>query len=128
MNKRLMKVLIKLRTYRNFVVASINICQKNINSLMLIKFLWFRCCLVNKYMRACGYDYENVNVVLVYFAITDVMPASSAFPSTIFNSGRLSQMWLNSAWERTCEFRQTKKLKTLTFETYNSMCKYDKLE
>ena len=37
MNKRLMKVLIKLRTYRNFVVASINICQKNINSLMLIK-------------------------------------------------------------------------------------------
>ena len=125
MNKRLMKVLIKLRTYRNFVVASINVCEKNINSLILIKFLWFRCCLVNKYMRACGY--ENVNVASVYFAITDVMPAS-AFPSTIFNSGRLSRMWHNFALQRTFEFRRTRNLKTLTFETYNSMCKYDKLE
>ena len=126
MNKRLMKVLIKLLTHRNFVVASINICQTNINSLILIRFLWFRCCLVNKYMRACGY--ENVNVALVYFAITDVMPASSAFPSTIFNSGRLSQIRHYPIWGRTPEFRLTRNLKTLTFETYNSMCKYDKLE
>ena len=126
MNKRLMKVLIKLLTHRNFVVASINICQKNINSLILIRFLWFRCCLVNKYMRACGY--ENVNVVLVYFSITDVMPASSAFPSTIFNSGRLSQIRHYPIWGRIPEFRLTRNLKTLTFETYNSMCKYDKLE
>ena len=126
MNKRLMKVLIKLRTYRNFVVASINICQKNINSLILIKFLWFRCCLVNKYMRACGY--ENVNVACIYFAITDVMPASCAFSSTIFNSGRLSRMWHHPTLERTSEFRRARNLNTLTFETYNSMCKYDKLE
>ena len=77
-------------------------------------------------MRACGY--ENVNVALVYFAHTDVMPASSAFPSTIFNSGRLFQMWHHPIWARTFEFRRTRNLKTLTFETYNSMCKYDRLE
>ena len=72
-------------------------------------------------MRACGY--ENVNVALVYFAITDVMPAS-----TIFNSGRLPQMWHYPIWERTFESRRTRNFKTFTFETYNSMCKYDKLE
>ena len=67
--------------------------------------------------------YENVNVALVYFAITDVSPACSAFPSTIFNTGRLFQMRYNPLSLRTDEFRRRRKLKTLTFETYNSMCK-----
>ena len=69
-----------------------------------------------------------VNVALVYFAITDVSPACSAFPSTTFNSGRLSRMWHYPIWGWTFEFRQTRNLNTLTFETYNSMRKYDKLE
>ena len=69
--------------------------------------------------------YKNVNVALVYFAITDVSPACSAFPSTISTSERLSQMWHYHNWERTSEFRRTGMMKTLTFETYNSMCKYD---
>ena len=69
--------------------------------------------------------YENVNVALVYFAITDVSHASSAFPSTIFNSRRLSQMWRNTLSLRADEFSRTRKLKTLTLETYNFMRKYD---
>ena len=69
--------------------------------------------------------YEDVNVALVYFAITGVSPACSAFPSTISTSGKLSQVWHYHIRERTFEFRQTKNLKTLSFETYNTMRKYD---
>ena len=68
--------------------------------------------------------HENVNDALLYFAITDVSPACSAFPSTISTSERLSQMWHHPIWLPTDEIWRTRKLKALTFEIYNSMCKY----